>query len=93
MRPSRLNYYSDFVVYPVVIVGLTAAGVTHATWTERSEWLIAGAVGFVLWTLAEYILHRSVLHKEDLLRADALRNTIARRWHSSAHLPGSAFSF
>ncbi len=64
MRPSKLTYYADFVVYPVVIVGLAAFGVARATWTDRSEWLAAAALGFVIWTLAEYILHRSVLHKK-----------------------------
>jgi sterol desaturase/sphingolipid hydroxylase (fatty acid hydroxylase superfamily) len=63
MRPSKLSYYSDFVVYPAVIVGLTAAGVVHSTWTDRAEWLCVGLVGFVLWTLVEYVLHRSVLHQ------------------------------
>ena len=64
MRPRKLTYYSDFVVYPVVIVGLAALGVvTHATWVDRTEWLCVGLVGFVAWTLVEYVLHRSVLHK------------------------------
>ena len=64
MRPSKLTYYADFVVYPVVIVGLAAAGVTHTHWAERSEWLAAGGAGFTFWTLLEYILHRSVLHRK-----------------------------
>ena len=64
MRPSKLSYYSDFVVYPVVIVGLTAVGVTGATWTDRVAWLCAGVAGFLLWTLLEYVLHRSVLHRK-----------------------------
>jgi sterol desaturase/sphingolipid hydroxylase (fatty acid hydroxylase superfamily) len=64
MRPSKLNYYSDFVVYPVVITGLAAVGVSHATWAGRTEWLCAGVVGFLVWSLLEYVLHRSVLHKK-----------------------------
>jgi sterol desaturase/sphingolipid hydroxylase (fatty acid hydroxylase superfamily) len=63
MRPSKLTYYADFVVYPVVIVGLAAVGLAGATWQSRTERLCAAAVGFVTWTLMEYILHRSVLHK------------------------------
>src|ERR1700727_2502163 len=63
MRPSKVSYYSDFVVYPVVIVGLTAAGVVRSTWVDRAEWLCVALVGFVFWTLVEYVLHRSVLHK------------------------------
>jgi sterol desaturase/sphingolipid hydroxylase (fatty acid hydroxylase superfamily) len=64
MRPSKLSYYSDFVVYPVVITGLAAVGVVHTTWADRAEWLCAGIAGFVIWTLLEYILHRSVLHQK-----------------------------
>ena len=64
MRPSKLTYYADFVVYPVVIVGLATVGVTRATWAGRSEWLGMAVAGFVIWTLLEYILHRAVLHKK-----------------------------
>jgi sterol desaturase/sphingolipid hydroxylase (fatty acid hydroxylase superfamily) len=64
MRPSKLSYYSDFVVYPVVIVGLTAVGIAHSTWTERAEWSVIALAGFLLWTLLEYVLHRAVLHKK-----------------------------
>jgi cyclopropane-fatty-acyl-phospholipid synthase len=64
MRPSKLIYYSDFYVYPPVIVGLAAVGVAHATWTDRTEWLCVVAAGYLIWTLMEYVLHRSVLHKK-----------------------------
>lgn len=64
MRPSKMIYYADFVVYPVVIVGLAAAGLRHATWQNRTEWLCAAVAGFVTWTFMEYVLHRSVLHKK-----------------------------
>jgi sterol desaturase/sphingolipid hydroxylase (fatty acid hydroxylase superfamily) len=63
MRPSKLSYYSDFVVYPAVIFALAAAGVTHATWADRTEWLCVAVAGFIFWTLVEYALHRSVLHR------------------------------
>ncbi len=64
MRPSKLSYYSDFVVYPGVILGLAAAGLLRAAWTERAEWLAVAVAGFVMWTLLEYVLHRLVLHKK-----------------------------
>jgi sterol desaturase/sphingolipid hydroxylase (fatty acid hydroxylase superfamily) len=63
MRPSKLSYYSDFVVYPVVISALAVAGITRATWSDRTEWLGVSVAGFVIWTLVEYVLHRSVLHR------------------------------
>jgi sterol desaturase/sphingolipid hydroxylase (fatty acid hydroxylase superfamily) len=64
MRPSKMTYYADFVVYPVVIVGLAGAGLTRTTWQNRTEWLCAAVAGFVTWTFLEYVLHRSVLHRK-----------------------------
>ena len=64
MRPSKSTYYADFVVYPVVIVGLAGGGLGRATWQNCTEWLCVVVAGFVMWTLLEYVLHRSVLHKK-----------------------------
>ena len=36
MRLSKLSYYADFVVYPVVIVALAAADAGHVTWHESA---------------------------------------------------------
>lgn len=64
MRPSKLAYYTDLVVYPAVIAGLAAAGLTRTTWPKCSEWLCFAALGFAAWTLLEYLLHRAVLHRD-----------------------------
>ncbi|HME39673.1 MAG TPA: sterol desaturase family protein [Steroidobacteraceae bacterium] len=63
MLLSKWSYYSDFVVYPLVLVALTAINVNHATWAGRTEWLGAMLAGLVLWTFAEYVLHRIALHR------------------------------
>ena len=63
MQLSKLSYYSDFVVYPLVLIALTAANITHVTWTSGTEWLGVAMAGLVLWTLAEYVLHRIALHR------------------------------
>src|SRR6267154_491636 len=63
MQLSKFSYYSDFVVYPVVLVALTAINIKHVTWTSGTEWLGAGMAGLVLWTLMEYALHRIALHR------------------------------
>src|SRR5258706_8062686 len=63
MQLSKLSYYSDFVVYPLVLIALTAINTKHVTWATRPEWLGAGTAGLVLWTLAEYALHRIALHR------------------------------
>jgi sterol desaturase/sphingolipid hydroxylase (fatty acid hydroxylase superfamily) len=63
MRLSKAGYYADFVVYPAVLITGTVAGAWHDTGCEMSLWLLAAAIGVMCWTLAEYILHRFVLHR------------------------------
>jgi sterol desaturase/sphingolipid hydroxylase (fatty acid hydroxylase superfamily) len=66
MQLSKISYYSDFVVYPIAVVALTAAGVRFAPpsggmlWL--GEWLLACLCGIAIWTLLEYGLHRVALH-------------------------------
>ena len=64
MQLSKLSYYSDFVVYPLVLMALTAINIHRVTtWVSGAEWLGACMAGLVLWTLAEYALHRIALHR------------------------------
>jgi sterol desaturase/sphingolipid hydroxylase (fatty acid hydroxylase superfamily) len=66
MQLSKFRYYSDFVVYPVVVVGLTVADIIHApepgTAVWFGEWLLSCFFGLVAWSLLEYGLHRVALH-------------------------------
>jgi sterol desaturase/sphingolipid hydroxylase (fatty acid hydroxylase superfamily) len=58
MRLSKFSYYSDFVVYPVVVAALIVAD--QRLW--NGEWLLACLGGIAVWTLLEYGLHRVALH-------------------------------
>jgi sterol desaturase/sphingolipid hydroxylase (fatty acid hydroxylase superfamily) len=62
MRPSKITYYSDFVVYPIAVLTLTAVNIGHVTGRSGFEWLAACLVGLTLWTFLEYVLHRVALH-------------------------------
>ena len=62
MALSKFSYYSDFVVYPITVVALTAVNFKQFTWHGGREWLGACLAGLVLWTLLEYVLHRIALH-------------------------------
>jgi sterol desaturase/sphingolipid hydroxylase (fatty acid hydroxylase superfamily) len=62
MQLSKFSYYSDFVLYPVVYIGLAAASLRGITWTGGAEWVCALAAGVLLWTFLEYLLHRTALH-------------------------------
>ena len=39
MQLSKTSYYSDFIVYPAVLVALAAGALMHATWAGAAEWL------------------------------------------------------
>jgi sterol desaturase/sphingolipid hydroxylase (fatty acid hydroxylase superfamily) len=62
MQLSRFSYYSDFIVYPIAVIALTALNVNHFSWQHAKEWLAAAVLGLLAWTLLEYVLHRIALH-------------------------------
>src|SRR6185312_7394187 len=57
-----IGYYSDFVVYPVVIAMLAAMGIHNTGENGALAWIAAAFASLVLWTLIEYLMHRFVLH-------------------------------
>jgi len=63
VRLSKAGYYSDFYVYPIVILGLTASALVRATVADAVAWLAATLVGVVIWTLLEYAMHRVAFHR------------------------------
>jgi sterol desaturase/sphingolipid hydroxylase (fatty acid hydroxylase superfamily) len=63
MQLSKFGYYTDFVVYPIVISGLAAAALTKADTRSAALWSGALVCGMGLWTLMEYGLHRVALHE------------------------------
>jgi sterol desaturase/sphingolipid hydroxylase (fatty acid hydroxylase superfamily) len=65
MRLSRFSYYSDFMVYPLVLAVLITAAVWHGSQALRAglyQWLPACLCGLAFWSLLEYALHRVALH-------------------------------
>jgi sterol desaturase/sphingolipid hydroxylase (fatty acid hydroxylase superfamily) len=61
MRLSKVGYYSEFVVYPVITTGLALPAFWQAP-DQAPVWLATFAAGVAMWTLIEYLLHRYVLH-------------------------------
>ena len=62
LEQNRTQVRADFAFYGVVVLALTAAALML---TPRAEFLWAIAMvgsGFAVWTLAEYFLHRYLLH-------------------------------
>lgn len=62
MQLGLIGYYSDFVVYPLVIAVLAVAGLLEAGEESAPGWIGTVLACLGLWTLTEYLLHRFVLH-------------------------------
>lgn len=58
---QRFVYRLDFVMYPT-IVALLFLHDGRALLAHPLKWALMFAFGFIVWTLAEYWIHRSVLH-------------------------------
>ncbi|MGH8801445.1 MAG: sterol desaturase family protein [Casimicrobiaceae bacterium] len=65
---TRIGYYADFVVYPLLLMLLASLSLDHKVVPERTTWAAAALAGVTAWTLIEYILHRYVLHCTPPLR-------------------------
>src|SRR5690349_6785573 len=62
MRLSKVGYYSDFVVYPVILGALGGAVMRTPTIERTTTWLAALLGATATWTLVEYALHRFLFH-------------------------------
>lgn len=61
MEQSKAGYYADFILYPVLIIGL---GVFETGSVHKFPylWLCPLALGLLMWTIVEYGAHRFILH-------------------------------
>ena len=91
MRLSRLGYYADFVVYPFLVLALSAVALSRTAPHAWIEWVGACVCGFAIWTLAEYIFHRFILHDfpffgrlHDVHHADPTGYVGTPTWFSAA---------
>jgi sterol desaturase/sphingolipid hydroxylase (fatty acid hydroxylase superfamily) len=62
MRLTRIGYYVDFWLYPLLILALAVAAFTTSGLRPALYWSSAFLIGLASWTLLEYALHRLVLH-------------------------------
>lgn len=69
MRLSKTGYYADFVIYATVVTTVTLVTAWRNSAYETSIWLLNAAIGALIWTLAEYIIHRFVLHRMPVFAA------------------------
>ncbi|PPD29079.1 MAG: hypothetical protein CTY20_07570 [Hyphomicrobium sp.] len=62
MRLGTIAYYADFILAPMLIAFLIWSAPLSATVTAVGAWLGWIAVGFVFWTVLEYVVHRFIYH-------------------------------
>ena len=60
MHQSRLIYFADFIVYPIVVVTLLLTSITTAT--SLFAWFFTCLAGLAAWALVEYLIHCFVFH-------------------------------
>ncbi|MGJ4946610.1 sterol desaturase family protein [Bradyrhizobium sp. HKCCYLS1011] len=68
MNQSKISYYAELFVYPVVVAGLLLYDVESDGFALHPRWLFAALCGAMLWTLAEYLVHRFVYHEVPVLK-------------------------
>lgn len=62
MRLGLVGYYSDFVIYPLIITVLAVIALLEVGKHQAWAWVAAALAFLGLWTLIEYLMHRFVLH-------------------------------
>ena len=65
---TRIGYYAELFVYPIVVGGLLLYDIDGSGVALHSGWWFAAACGAMFWTLTEYLVHRFVYHKVPILR-------------------------
>ncbi len=67
MRMSKLGYFSEFLLFPPLILAATVFGFRGSMPPQPVVWAIVYCAGLVGWTLIEYVLHRALFHHAPIL--------------------------
>ncbi|HEY2758687.1 MAG TPA: sterol desaturase family protein [Pseudolabrys sp.] len=67
MKMTRLGYFSEFILFPPLVLFAVTLAYRHATPVQPLLWVFVYAAGFVAWTLIEYVLHRVLFHHAPIL--------------------------
>nr|WP_244423045.1 sterol desaturase family protein [Bradyrhizobium sp. ORS 278] len=65
---NKISYYAELFIYPIVIVALLLLDLARHGFAAHPRWLLAAAGGAMLWTLAEYLVHRFLYHEVAVLK-------------------------
>lgn len=84
MKMSKLGYFSEFLLFPPLVVFATLLAFHRSALLHPVVWLSLYAIGLVGWTLIEYLLHRLVFHHAPVFSA-----IHARHHHAPQELIGT----
>jgi sterol desaturase/sphingolipid hydroxylase (fatty acid hydroxylase superfamily) len=65
---TKIGYYAELYVYPFVVGGLLLYDVEGSSFALHPRLWFTALCGAMLWTLAEYLVHRFVYHKVAVLK-------------------------
>lgn len=68
-RMSQRMFFLDFIVYPILIVACLIVAFGNDSYGQWLESLALVVFGYGFWTLAEYLVHRFVLHHVPMFSA------------------------
>jgi sterol desaturase/sphingolipid hydroxylase (fatty acid hydroxylase superfamily) len=63
MRQRASSYFADLIFCPLLASGLSVFALARLTLGGVIEWFLMVAAGAALWTLIEYVMHRTVYHR------------------------------
>jgi sterol desaturase/sphingolipid hydroxylase (fatty acid hydroxylase superfamily) len=68
MNHSKISYYAELFIYPIVVGGVLLYGAGGGGYALHAHWWFAALCGAIFWTLAEYLVHRFIYHKVSILK-------------------------
>ena len=84
MKMSKLGYFSEFLLFPPLVLAATLLAFRSSIPPQPVIWAIVYGTGLVGWTLIEYLLHRVLFH-----HAPILSRIHERHHHSPLDLIGT----
>jgi sterol desaturase/sphingolipid hydroxylase (fatty acid hydroxylase superfamily) len=67
MKMSKLGYFSEFLLFPPLILVATLLAFRSLIPPQPAIWAVVYCGGLVGWTLIEYLLHRVLFHHAPIL--------------------------
>jgi len=67
MKMSKLGYFSEFLLFPPMVLIATLLCFRSLTQPQLAIWAFVYGAGLVGWTLIEYLLHRVLFHHAPIL--------------------------